>query len=667
MRRGRKRAGAGNLPRHHPLESLESRRLFAAGDLDPTFSGDGVANVHVAGSDSAEAVVVQSDGKVILAGSTAVSDNDPDFALARLTASGAPDPTFGTGGVVRTNFGFDEVVSSVLMQGNKVLAGGWSGEFFGFDDFDFALARYTSTGQLDPTFGVGGRAVTEFDPEEPARIWSMALQPDGKIVAAGEIFHIVDRRFDVIAVARYSANGQLDPSFGNGGIATFQGDDSQPALGRDVAVLADGRILVLAEGTVWGNFVDHTSIGLLMLNPDGTIDGSFGGAFFGAKIIDVGSFFPSSLEVGSDGSIYVAGTRTGSQPSARVYKFTPEGELVTGFGTGGFVEIASGGYEFGEVSTALQPDAKIVATATTPGTTETWGSWTVARVTPTGQLDPTFGAGGKRTISPGNGSTATVSDVALAPDGKIVAAGGARFAGADYDMVAARFVGVVPPPVERVAGVLLWGSTWGANFKGRVGGSRIGGYTLAAGATAAPLPWSTIDRVSVAFTGDVAVGPSSLTLNGRRVPTYQLSGFQYDRDARLATWSLAAPIPADRVHLAVSPEVAVGGFVAGFGVLPGDANRSGAVNGADVLRVRSLLGTAATPRGTPAGRHDVLADLDGSGRIDVRDVVLARRNQESALPAAQAAGGSLVSPAGEPVQRRRPEGRVSAYVLAGDA
>src|SRR3954447_26178367 len=158
----------GGRRRAVTVEGFEPRRLLAAGALDPTFGGDGLAAVDVLNKDDGADVVVQPDGKVVVAGSADVYETFPgpftgDFAVARFTAAGEPDPTFGQGGAVRTDFGKQERGAAVLLQPDgKIVVGGSTGSG---SVYDFALARYLPDGTPDPSFGAGGRVVTNFGAE----------------------------------------------------------------------------------------------------------------------------------------------------------------------------------------------------------------------------------------------------------------------------------------------------------------------------------------------------------------------------------------------------------------------------------------------------------------------------------------------------------------------
>jgi uncharacterized delta-60 repeat protein len=137
------------------------------------------------GSDAnAASVAIQSDGGIVVAGSASgigpVAGN-VDFALVRYTAGGGVDTSFG-GGVVTTDFGQREYASAVAIQADgKIVAVGATLD--ANNSGSFALARYNPDGSLDPSFDEDGKKVSGFGADDQAL--AMALQPDGKIVAAG--------------------------------------------------------------------------------------------------------------------------------------------------------------------------------------------------------------------------------------------------------------------------------------------------------------------------------------------------------------------------------------------------------------------------------------------------------------------------------------------------
>jgi len=175
------------------------------GDLDPTFGTGGHPTFGAGGkvmtdfdhsTDVANAVAVQADGKLVVVGTTYINNDytDEDFAVARYNANGTLDTTFGAGGKVRTDFpGLAAVASSVVIQPDgKIVVAGGAFPLFTFLG-DFKLVRYNPDGSLDSSFGNGGIVTTSF-PGQGSYAFAVALQPDGKIIAAGTDF--VDFSFD---------------------------------------------------------------------------------------------------------------------------------------------------------------------------------------------------------------------------------------------------------------------------------------------------------------------------------------------------------------------------------------------------------------------------------------------------------------------------------------
>ena len=163
------------------------------------------------------------------------------------TAAAAPgdlDPAFGTGGIVLTPFGSDDYVRDVALQpdGKTVAAGaGWDGA-----KYRFALARYNAAGSLDPSFGAAGKVLTGIGSTALAQ--AVALQPDGKIVAAGHAYSGGSPEF---ALARYNADGSPDASFDGDGVATTPiGTD---AIAWDVVAEPDGGIVVAGQARISGS------------------------------------------------------------------------------------------------------------------------------------------------------------------------------------------------------------------------------------------------------------------------------------------------------------------------------------------------------------------------------------------------------------------------------
>src|SRR5205814_4259233 len=193
--------------------------LAVDGDLDPTFGTDGkVLTDFDHSTDIAYAVAVQTDGKLVVVGTT-YRDNDfsnEDFAVARYNPDGTLDKTFGVGGKVQTDFpGLAAVASSVVVQPDgKILVAGGAFPLFTFLG-DFKVVRYNLDGSLDSSFGNGGIVTTSF-PGQGSYAFAVALQPDGKIIAAETDFVNFtndDSSNTDFAVARYNPDGTPDTTF----------------------------------------------------------------------------------------------------------------------------------------------------------------------------------------------------------------------------------------------------------------------------------------------------------------------------------------------------------------------------------------------------------------------------------------------------------------------
>lgn len=239
-------------------------RYNADGSLDASFDGDGKVITHVGIFGEAFALALQTDGKVIAAGTTNMSGTQGDFALVRYNTDGSVDTSFGAGGVVLTDFSGSDIVLDLAIQSDgKIVAAGvaLNSNRVG----DFALARYNTNGSLDTSFGSGGKVITDFFGGSVDLAQAVKIQSDGKIVAAGsaDTLNPITRFF---ALARYNTNGSLDSSFDGDGRVTAPGGEA-----TDMAIQSDGKIVIVGiEDAALPDFV------LARFNTDGTPDTSFG-------------------------------------------------------------------------------------------------------------------------------------------------------------------------------------------------------------------------------------------------------------------------------------------------------------------------------------------------------------------------------------------------------
>jgi uncharacterized delta-60 repeat protein len=198
-------------------------RLNLDGSLDTGFNGSGFVTTSIsASSDVAKDIVVQPDGKIVAGGSDTNS-----LALARYNANGTLDTTFGTNGVVETNFdGFSQGSSLAIAPGGKLVAAG-NAIPTGALQYRFAVARYNSNGSLDTTFSSDGKVVTNIN-SLGSFAQDVTVQSDGKIIASGYEGDFGQYNFSLV---RYNLDGTLDESFGNAGIvkADIAGNDALSA------------------------------------------------------------------------------------------------------------------------------------------------------------------------------------------------------------------------------------------------------------------------------------------------------------------------------------------------------------------------------------------------------------------------------------------------------
>ena len=398
----------------------------ADGDLDPLFGSGGMVMTDLGKStDIAKAVAIQADGKSVVVGTTYKNNDfsDEDFVVTRYNTDGMLDNTFGNRGKVRTDFpGLAAVPSSVVIQPDgKIVVAGGAFPLFTFLG-NFKVARYNPNGSLDTSFGDGGIVTTIF----PAGSYAsdVALQSDGKIIAAGTVFvdFIIGESSDTdFALARYNPDGTPDATFGNNGQVTtdFLGfeDDAFSVL-----IQPDGKIVAVGSANDPATFYDFAAARYLS---NGTIDTTFGVAGkvrtdFGDQNFDRAR----SAALQPDGRIVAAGfaiSHGGGVQNFAVARYTSNGVLDTTFSRDGRTQIDFGTCCQSATKVLLQSDGKIIAVGGASGESSD-DDFLLARLSPRGTLDNTFGIGGKVRTSFGdlNGGA---NGAALQSDGKIVAVG----------------------------------------------------------------------------------------------------------------------------------------------------------------------------------------------------------------------------------------------------
>jgi uncharacterized delta-60 repeat protein len=294
---------------------LALARYNPDGTLDADFGGgDG----KVSGDICPVSVSLQSDGKILVAG----NDLFGHLAIARFNSDGTPDSSLGGGSGIVSSGGVQGRGTGVaeLSNGNILVTGSvWNGF-----NTDFALARLTSSGTLDTSFGINGTVITDFNNGEE-RCQSMAVQSDGKILLSGFRTNGANSDF---ALARYNVNGSLDTSFGGGDgkIVTDLGVYDQ---GYSMTVQSDGKIIVSGHS--------DAEIALVRYTVDGSLDTTFSND--GIVTVDIGAAININgnvvtgmgVTVQSNGKILVTGQSNGDLALVR---FNNDGTLDTSFSSG---------------------------------------------------------------------------------------------------------------------------------------------------------------------------------------------------------------------------------------------------------------------------------------------------------------------------------------------
>lgn len=418
--------------------ALLAGRVFAAApaSLDAEFAGTGTVSINIGGGLGSEAgtVALQPDGKILTAGRCSTNVLG-DFCVARFTPSGALDTSFaGTGKVItRVGTGNNQARTVLIQTDNKIVVGGSCdiGSKTGV-----CLVRYTSTGALDLSFGSGTGYVVEIISGDYNGVNAMALQPDGKIVVVGACYN--NTNADDFCAARFTTTGALDPNFGvNGKTLIAPAPRFQTAYA--VVIQLDGKIVI--GGGCGLEPAGESAFCLVRLDSTGAVDGSFNGGLAtsivsnGSQSIASLAVQPNGAIVAA-GACY---DTTSSQTNFCVARYTQNGQLDISFGAGsGTVNTAYFGYSSYGASVLVQPDGKIVLVGwCTQGQI---ALFCATRYHADGAPDQTFAGGGSTLFSFESNSDKAFS-AALQRDGKIVFAGACDAGTSSPSVCLARLVG----------------------------------------------------------------------------------------------------------------------------------------------------------------------------------------------------------------------------------
>jgi uncharacterized delta-60 repeat protein len=393
-----------------------SYALGQAGTLDPAFASGGIFQAPGSAS-TANALAIQGDGKIVVAGSGIATNGGGLDTLLRLNTNGTLDTTFGTGGVFSISPKGAELVNGFFGVGIQpdgkivAVASGLVG---------VQLIRVLSNGTLDTTFGTGGltTTITAFGGIGGG---GLALQSNGDIV-------LVAGSLNPSVMARFTSSGKLDTTFGTGGQVNLQyGTPTQ------VAIQSNGKIVVTSglSGKLVFFFPNAQAGSITRYNSNGSVDTTFGAAGTAASVASA-----SALVLQSDGKMVVGGAITSklNAPGTAndigfgIVRYNSNGSLDKTFGMGGvaITDFGSTATCTGAYAVAVQSNGDIVAGGASGNTLEGTfisSSFGLSRYTSAGQLDTTFGTGGITITVVASGRISWVNAMAIQGDGKIVVTG----------------------------------------------------------------------------------------------------------------------------------------------------------------------------------------------------------------------------------------------------
>jgi uncharacterized delta-60 repeat protein len=356
--------------------SLVLMRLLPGGGLDSSFGAGGIVVDpfgFLPDNYSGRDVAIQPDGRIVVAGDVFHSGGDDDFFVARFLTNGSPDTSFGFNGITGIPFDLggnlaDDAWALALGPNGTIVVVGtatWSAT-----DLDFAIARLTSSGALDTTFDGDGKRLVAFDLGATDRFdgaRAVAELGGGRIAVAGWA-HDSGAHGDQFAVVRLRADGAFDTTFDGDGRATYGWDlgGSNDDDAEAIAVQPDGRLLV--AGTLAG-VDDETAFAVLRLTGSGAVDTSFGanGTGFALGIFCEAGCGPlhdegTGLALQADGKILVAGAATPGTAGAEagLARLNPDGSFDTTWSGNGIATVTGlsvfGGMYY--VRVALGPDGR---------------------------------------------------------------------------------------------------------------------------------------------------------------------------------------------------------------------------------------------------------------------------------------------------------------------
>jgi len=335
------------LVRYEPTGRID-RRFGDNGRVLTDFTGTG-------STDEAFAVAIDSIGRIVVAGYCS-SNIGFDFAVARYNPDGTPDITFNSTGTILTNFGGSDTAMAVAIDSNdKIVVAGFSNAG---GTYDFAVVRYNVDGTPDTTFNGTGHVLTDVGIASGDFGTAAVIQPDGKIVVGG-LSDASGIPYD-FSLARYDPNGTLDLTFNTTGkiLTDFTGSGSYDTL-QALAIQSDGKIVAAGQSLAGG----HSSFAVARYTTTGLLDGTFNATGKVLTAFDSGSAMAKAVVIQSDSKIVAAGSFVNGNPQDSDFalaRYNSDGTLDGTFNSTGKVVTNIGGFDVG-YGVGIQSDGKIIA------------------------------------------------------------------------------------------------------------------------------------------------------------------------------------------------------------------------------------------------------------------------------------------------------------------
>lgn len=567
-------------------------RLNPDGTLDPSFGSGGMAIANFLPSENTiAAITIDSAGGIDVAGWGAVSSPNFEDTLARYLPNGTLDPAFGNGGVVVWSLSnLDRAFAIATAPGGKLVVAG-SAQVTASDVI--SVFRFNANGTPDSTFGTSGAATMNTGGGGGGSGQALSVMPDGRIVVAGgtNTHSFTSAPQYIVTVARFTAAGKADTSFNSTGFV------SGPASGIFDAVALTGNGSVVCAGYADTNYDDTPLVA--RYTPAGVLDTGF----HGGVVKELATFGSTSAAAAAvlqpDGKLLVAGNTDSGRPD--LVRYNVDGSSDSGFGEAG--QPGSGPI----YALALQSDGKILACFSD-------AEWGVERFNTDGTPDTTFGIGGIDYISPPVGAApfGVLNAIAALPTGQILIAGSAGTNGGNTSSALARLTptGALDTTFGN-KGIALtsFGSTGSSSALAMAldGAGRIvldGSVQTASGTFCALARYTTTGQLDASF------GSNGIALTTD--PYARKSSLAIAPDGKIVMVSASADSAAGgaTVHWALDRFTSSGAMDASFG-FGGSVTGSGAADGLQVMPDGSILIAGDSGTGVP-----LLARFTAAGKPD---------------------------------------------------